>query len=387
MLIKRAYKTKLDPNGEQRSYFISCAGAARFVFNWALADRKATFEAGGKPNKFEQKRRFNALKDEHCPWIRNYPYRLLEAEFDHVDVAFQNFFRRVKQGADKSGYPKFKSRHRDRQSFTLRGVRVESTRIKIPIIGWVRLAEHDYLPTDGVKILFVVISCQANDWYVSLQVEQEIPDPQPTMAEPLGVDLGIKSLAVCSDGTIFDNPKTLTKYEKRLAQLNRELHCRKLGSNNRAKTKAKIAKLHQKIADVRHHALHNISRHVTVRTKPGTVVIEDLNAKGMMANHKLAKALADSSFGELRRQIEYKAAWNGVNVLVADRWFASSKTCSQCGDVKATLSLSERVYRCESCGYETDRDLNAAYNLAALARKPVNDGELPVELAGSKTPP
>lgn len=368
MNIKRAYKTKLDPNDEQRGYFSACAGTARFVFNWALADRKAVFEAGGKPNKFEQKRRFNTWKKDNAPWLANYPYAIVDYEFDHVDVAYQNFFRRIKQGSDKPGFPRFKSRHRDRQSFTLRGsITVEDARIKLPKIGWVRLAEQGYIPASGVKILFVVVSRTADNWFVSVQVEQEIPDPTLAQGAPLGVDLGIKSLAVCSDGVTFDNPRTLRKYERKMARLQRELSRRTKGSNNRQKTKEKIATLHQRIVNVRRHTQHNISRHATAITKPSTVVIEDLNVKGMMANHSLAKAVSDVGMGELRRQIEYKAAWHGVDVLVADRWFASSKTCSQCGHVKEVLTLAERVYRCEVCGAEMDRDLNAALNLAALA--------------------
>ena len=368
MLIKRAYKTKLDPNNEQRGYFSACAGTARFVFNWALADRKAMFEADGKPNKFEQKRRFNAWKKENASWMANYPYVILQEEFDHVDVAYQNFFRRIKQGGDKPGFPRFKSRHQDKQSFTLRGsITVEDDRIKLPKMGWVRLAESGYIPTEGVKILFVVVSRAADDWFVSVQVEQEIADPQPAQGAPLGVDMGIKSLAVCSDGTTFDNPRTLRKYERKMARLNRELHRRTKGSNNRQKTKEKIAALHQTIANVRRHTQHNISRHTTAITKPSAVVVEDLNVKGMVKNHKLAKAVSDVGMGELRRQIEYKAAWNGVEVIIADRWFASSKTCSACGNVKEVLTLAERVYCCDVCGAELDRDLNAAMNLAALA--------------------
>lgn len=365
--IKRAFKTKLDPTSKQRNYFIGCAGVSRFVYNWALADRKAMFEAGGKPNIYEQKKRFNALKGEQFPWLKEYPYVILPEAFDDLDTAYQNFFRRVKSGAEKAGFPKFKSRHTAPMKFRMRGaVTIENKRVKLPKIGWVRLAEHGYIPADNCKLLFVTISERAGDWFISAQVETEIADTQPTNSA-IGVDMGVKSLAVCSDGTTFDNPKTLGKYEKKLARLSRELSRRVKGSNNRLKTKAKIAKLHQKIADTRKHTLHNISRHVTANTLPAKVVIEDLNVKGMTANHKLAKAVADASMSELRRQIEYKAAWRNITVKVADRWFPSSKTCSDCGNVKEVLSLSERVYNCEACGFTIDRDLNAARNLAALA--------------------
>lgn len=368
MLIKRAYKTKIDLNNKQRSHLVRCAGASRFVYNWALADRKAMFEAGGKPNIYEQKKRFNSLKYEQFPWLVKYPYVIVQEAFDDLDTAYQNFFRRVKSGAEKAGFPKFKSRHTSSMSFRVRGnVTVKDDSIKLPKIGWIRLAEKGYIPTQGYKLLFATISEKAGDWFVSVQVEQEVVDVHPTTDKVIGVDMGIKALAVCSDGKTFDNPKALGKEEKKLARLQRELSRRVKGSKNRLKTKAKIAKLHQKITNTRRHTLHNISRHVTANTMPKTVVIEDLNVKGMTANHKLAKAIADASMSEMRRQIDYKATWNNIEVKIADRWYPSSKTCSNCGNVKDVLSLSERVYACDCCGFSIDRDLNAALNLAALA--------------------
>lgn len=379
MNVMRAYKTKLRPTKEQARYFGGCVGAARFVFNWALADRKAIFEAGSKPNKFEQKKRFNAIKDELCPWIRKYPYTLLEQEFDHVDTAYQNFFRRLKQGADKAGFPKFKKRG-EKSSFVLRGaIVVESARVKLPIIGWVNLAERGYLPTEGVKINFVTISERVDEWFISVQVEQPITVETAT-GDVIGVDVGIKSSAVLSDGRSFDAPKTLYKHEAKLARLQRELMRRVKGSANRQKTKGKIAELHRKIADTRKHHQHNVSRAV-VDSKPVAVVIEDLNVRGMMQNGKLSKALADASMSELHRQITYKAAWAGSELIEANRWMPSSKTCSGCGCIKSDLTLSDRVYKCDHCGLVIDRDLNAAKNLAAFGEA-VKRGGLPVELGG-----
>lgn len=367
MILLRAYKTKIVLNNKERGYFNQCAGFSRFVYNWGLAEWKRQYESGQEPSAYGLIKSFNAIKDDEFPWTREYPYVILQESLVHLGRAFQNFFARVKAGKDP-GYPKFKSRF-SHKSFSLRGsIRVEDERIKLPRIGWVRLAQRGYLPTDGVKVLKATLSERAGDWYVSLQVQEEVSEPEKATGEPLGIDLGIKSLAVCSDGTAFDNPKTLAKYEKKLARLQRELSRREKGSANRAKTKAKIAKLHRKITDIRRHTLHNISRHVTAETKPAAVVIEDLNVKGMTANRKLSKAVADASMGELRRQIEYKAEWNGVDVVVADRWYASSKTCSGCGHVKELLTLAERTYICESCGMELDRDLNAARNLASLCK-------------------
>ena len=362
----RAYKTKLVLNNKEASYFLGCAGFSRFVFNWGLAEWKRQYEAGEKPSAYSLKKQFNAIKDKEFPWVREYPYVIEQEAFDHLGRAFQNFFRRVKKG-EKPGYPKFKKRGiSDR--FTLRDCNADRNDIKLPIIGWTRLAESHYLPTENVKILSANISKRGKNWLVSLQVEKEVQEPVAQIGKPLGIDLGIKSQAVCSNGKVFDNPKTLSNHERKLKRLSRELSRRKLGGCNREKTKVKLSREHQKIADIRSHGLHNISRYVTAKTKPRTIVIEDLNVSGMMKNHRLAKSLADSSMSELRRQIEYKAEWNGIQVLVADRFYPSSKKCSKCGNVKGELSLSDRIYICDSCGNVIDRDMNAALNLAALAR-------------------
>lgn len=364
MKIQRAYKTKLLVNNKEKTKLEACASAARFVYNWALADRKSMFESGGKPNKFEQKKRFNATKDDFCSWIRDYPATIAQEEFDNVDRAYQNFFKRRKDGV---GYPKFKSRFTSQKKFTLRGtVKIESDKVKLPGLGWMRLSESGYLPQQDAKINFVSISEKAGEWYISLQVEIEIAEPEPAVNQPIGVDVGIKSLAVISDGKVFDNPKTLKKYTARMAKLSRELSRREKGGSNRQKTKDKIAKLHRKIANTRSNTLHEISSYTT-KLKPSTIVLEDLNVKGMMSNGKLSKAMADASVSELSRQITYKAAWNGINVVKADRWYPSSKTCNHCGHVNKELTLSDRVWTCKNCNSVIDRDLNAALNLASLA--------------------
>ena len=369
MKVLRAYKTELDPTNKQCTWFMRCAGAARFVYNWALADRKERWEQGRQnTNLYEQKRRFNALKREQWPWLYDVPYTLQETAFANLDTAFQNFFRRVKQG-EKPGYPKFKSRKRGIGSFILRGsIHVEEGRIKLPRIGWVRLKEREYLPSEQqVKLLFVTISERAGRWYASVQVEEDRPESE-TGKGIIGVDLGISHLAVCSDGTVFDNPKALEQAERKLACLQRELSRRTQGGQNWHKTKAKIAQCHARIANVRQHALHQVSHYVTAKAKPEIVVIEDLNVSGMLKNHHLARAISDVSFGELRRQIEYKAKWHGVKVVIADRFWPSSKACSRCGCVKSNLTLADRTYTCDDCGLVIDRDLNAALNLAALGK-------------------
>ena len=381
MEIQRAYKTRLLPNETQKRLFVQYAGAARFVYNWALADRIEKYKAGEPTNYYEQKKRFNAIKRETFPWIAEIPYVVQETAFRNLDTAYKNFFRRVKAGSEKTGFPKFKSRRNGLGSFTFRGsVHIEPQRIKFPVIDWIKLAEKDYLPVDGVKINTATVSERGGYWLVSVQVAEEIPDPVQPTGEPLGIDVGLKSLAVCSDGKTFDNPKTLYKFEKKLARLQRELARRQKGGKNRHKTRRKIARLHYKIACIRKTALHEVSRYATAKTNPRVVVMENLNVRGMLQNGHLSKALADASIAELRRQVEYKSGWLGIEFILADRWYPSSKTCSRCGSKKDVLKLSERVYRCENCGAVMDRDYNAAVNLASLVsdREPANGGGLPV---------
>jgi len=373
----KAYKTELDPNNVQCTWFLRCAGAARFCYNWALADRKERWEQGQQnTNLYEQKRRFNAMKREQWPWLYEVPYVVQESAFANLDTAYQNFFRRVKQGLQEPGFPKFKSRKRGIGSFTLRGcIHVEEDRIKLPRIGWVRLKEHGYLPSEQqVKLLSVIISERAGRWYASVQVEEDQAKPEIGKGT-IGVDLGISHLAVCSDGTIFENPKALVNAERKLGRLQRELSRRKQGGQNWHKTKVKIARCYARAVNIRRHALHQVSHHLTAKAKPQMVVIEDLNVSGMLKNHCLARAISDVALRELRRQIEYKAQWRGVNVVVAGRFWPSSKACSRCGCVKANLTLADRTYTCDDCGLVIDRDLNAARNLAAYGQNRQTDGD------------
>ena len=368
MKICRAFKTELDPNNEQRTSFVRYCGAARFVYNWALADRITRYKAGEPTNLYEQKRRFNAIKDTEFPWIREVAYVITEEAFRHLDTAYQNFFRRVKIGGP-AGFPKFKSRKNGLGAFTMRGsLHIEANRVKLPRVGWVNLKEDSYLPLDGtVRLLSITVSERARRWYASAQVEMEIPDAQAPDGEPIGVDFGIKSLAVLSNGVVFENPHTLKNAERKLKRLQREVSRRKPGSHNREKSRRKLAQAHAKVSNIRAHTVHNISHYLTAKIKPRAIVIEDLNVSGMTKNHHLAQAISDVSFSELRRQIEYKAAWRGIEVITADRFYPSSKRCSACGHIKKDLTLSDRIYRCESCGTVLDRDYNAARNLAALA--------------------
>jgi putative transposase len=372
MLINRAYKTELDPNNKQVSLFRRCCGASRYVYNWGLAEWKRQYEAGEKPSRFKLCKQFNAQKDDICPWIRELPYAVTEAAFINLGAAFQHFFRRVKGGAKKAGYPHFKKRG-TQGSFQVRGYRTEGGRIWLGrAIGWVRLKERDYIPPEMAYLcgggVYATVSERAGRWFVSIQAGEEIPDAQNESMLVIGVDFGIKSLAVCSDGTVYENPQPLRDAERELARLQRELSRRMKGGSNWCKTKRKIQRCHAKIANIRTYTLHQISHDLIVNKHPAVVAVEDLNVSGMAQNHHLAQAVLDCGFYELRRQIEYKARWHGVDVVLVDRWFPSSKTCSRCGCVKDELPLSERTFRCDDCGAELDRDYNAALNLAAIGK-------------------
>jgi putative transposase len=384
MKIKRAYKVELNPNNKQRTMFRKCAGTARFVYNWGLVEWKRQYEAGEKPSHYGLRKQLSSIKDAEFPWIREMPYAVMDSALCNLGLAFKNFFRRVKNGDEKPGYPRFKKKGRD-DSFQLRSTRIERDRARLTHIGWVRLKERGYIPmTDsGVKFgTYATISRCADRWFISIQIEEEIPEPKNGNTFALGVDFGLKALAVCSDGVTFENPYALQQEEYKLKRLSKELSRRKRGGQNWKKTKAKIQRCHARIANIRKHALHQVSHHVTAKTKPKTIVLEDLNVSGMLQNRHLSKAISDVGFYELRRQTEYKAQWHGIEVIIADRFYPSSKTCSECGAVKPLLKLSERTFVCEACGAIVDRDLNAAMNLAALAEGG-NTAGLPVELGCS----
>jgi putative transposase len=222
------------------------------------------------------------------------------------------------------------------------------------------------LPTSGVKVLSATVSEQAGHWYVSIQVEQEQTVPINT-GPVVGVDLGVKTLATLSDGTVIANPRHLKRRLKKIKRLHRAVSRRKKGSHNRRKAARRLAKLYRTVSNQRKHTLHQVTTRLA-KTKQ-TIVIEDLNVAGMLKHHHLAPSIADVGFGEFRRQLLYKAAWYGSWIVLASRWEPSSKTCSGCGWVDADLTLADRTFHCQQCGLVLDRDLNAAINVACVGRE------------------
>lgn len=364
MKILRSWKVELDPTNQQRTNLARHAGAARWAWNWGLSRRIEEYKTTKKSSRSmdQHKQLVQLKKTEEYAWLREVSKCAPLSALRNLDQAYNRFWK------GQARFPKFKSRKRSRESFRMdMKFVVFNQSIKLLRLGTIRLKEHGYIPTSGVHYLSATCSSRAGRWFVSVNAEVEIPDPRPATGDILGVDLGIKTLAVLSDGRTFENPKPLDKMLKRLRRLQRELARRKEGGKNYQKTKDRIAKLHWRIANLRRDTLHKATSAVCAITKPDNrrpcaVVLEDLNVAGMTRNHKLARAISDTGFSEFRRQVDYKTQWNGEQLVIADRFFPSSKTCSACGQVNQDLTLGDRSWACV-CGATHDRDLNAALNL------------------------
>ena len=379
MRILRAYKVELDLNNKQRTLFLQHAGAARFAYNWALARRIEEYKLHGRTSSAIDQHKLLVImkKSPEYSWLCSVSKCAPQEALRDLDKAYQNFFRRAKRG-ENPGFPKFKSRRNGVGSFRFSSESsflIYPDRIRLPRIGIVKLKEKNYIPMDNIKIISITCSERANRWFASINCETEIPDSTQGEGDVIGIDLGIKYLAVVSDGRVFPKHGVFKKCLKQLQRLQRELSRRQRGSKNRAKTKAKLANLYYKISSMRKDYLHKAtSAIVRAKAKPSVVALEDLNVLGMLKNHKIARAVSDVGMYEYRRQIEYKSLWNGISIFIAPRFFASSKTCSVCGLINKDLKLSERKWVC-SCGVNHDRDLNAATNLANLAKITVNSTE------------
>lgn len=379
MKVIRGYKTDLDPTSEQYVLLCQCAGISRFAYNYGLARKQEAYKHGEKTSyAITLQKELTARKHDDLLWLNDVSKWIVQNSLRDLDTAFENFYRKCKlkrQGKfrGKCGYPKFKSKHKGRGTFRLDcPIHVHEGAVQLPKLGTIRLKEHGYIPTWGVKVLSATVSEKAGRWFVSVQVEEEHQDPVQATGESIGIDVGIKTLATLSDGRTFDNPKALRSRLKALKRLSRQHSKKKKGSTNRRRAHKKLAKLHMRIANIRKDALHKTTSTIVAKTKspeqrPSVIVLEDLNVKGMLKNRKLSRAISDVGLGEFKRQLLYKSAQAGIEVKQVSRWFPSSKTCSSCGNVKEELGLEERVYVCIECGYVADRDYNAARVLAQTA--------------------
>jgi putative transposase len=392
----RAYKVELDPNNYQRTAFRRHAGAVRFIWNWALAEIKRDYEEKkasllpgekmrGVIRPLNLKDRLPDLKKTQYSWLKEVTAQSLQSSIRNLDSAFQNFFRRVRTGT-RSGYPRFKKKGVSKASFQFpQWVSLSDSSLKLPKIGLVRIKERGYIPTDR-PVKTVTISERAGRWYASVLIEDVEPTKVETTGEVLGIDLGIKTLAVLSDGTEYENPKHLDRSLKSICRLSKRLSRQKKGSHRRAKTKARLARVHARIAFQRADSIHKMTTEIVKTKRPSVIVIEDLNVSGMKKNHKLARVVSGASFGEIRRQLTYKSEWYGPRLIVADRFFPSSKTCSGCGNVKLILDLGTRTYECEECSLVINRDLNASLNLRSYGER-ILAGGTPVTARGGNVRP
>lgn len=378
----KSFKIKLELNNKQTTLAKKSAGVSRHAYNWGLSICRDKFNNKEKiPSSIDLHKRLVSEVKPNNLWYYEVSKCSPQQALRDLDVAYKNFHKKQKKsgygdlkykniGGRKvcvglKGLPRFKKKG-GYDSFYLEGcIKVNKNRIKLPRFGWLKCKE--ILPNIGIKS--VVISRTANEWFVSftgtINVEKTVKNKKV-----VGVDLGVKTLATLSDGVIFENPKPYKKSKNKLKKLQRVqskrfIKCAKNQSNNYNKVSIKIAKIHQKISNIRKDNLHKVTTYLAKNYEE--IVIEDLNVSGMIKNHKLASVILDGGFSEFRRQLTYKSEWYGSILTVVDRFYPSSKTCSSCGYKKDKLKLSERMYSCTNCGLVLDRDLNASLNLMNCA--------------------
>lgn len=384
----RTYKVMLLPNNRQRTKLFECAGVARWAYNWALVQEKESYENGGKfLNDDEIRKRLTQLKKtEEYAWLNNYSNNITKQAIKDACQAYINFFE------TRARFPAFKKKKDCYQSFYQDPYKIKITDTHVKLeklttskksnkqkLNWVKMAEKGRIPTgNDVKYYNPRVIFDGINWYITVGVEETLVG-HDSYTEGIGIDLGVKDLAVVSTGQKFKNiNKTLKvkKLEKRLKRLQRksskkyelnktkteggEYRYRK--TQNIKKLEFLVLKTRRRLKNIRTNYIHQITTSL-VKTKPEYVVMEALNTSGMLKNRKLSKAIQEQAFHEFKRQMRYKCEWNGIRFILVDRFFPSSKVCSNCGCVKDKLSLSERTYRCNECGYEIDRDLNASINL------------------------
>ena len=378
----KGFKTMIYPTKEQADKIIKFCNASRFAYNWAIALEEENYKNGGKfISGYDLTKRFTQFKkQEGNEWLKEISGRALKVAILNASTSYDNFFK------GRSKYPKFKTKKRSKMSCaTHEGTTIiERKRIRCEKLGWIASHKHNIPIGEGVKYYNPKLSFDGDNFWFSVSVEigdyNNNNDKEKT--EPIGIDLGIKTLAVCSNGKSYKKPN-IKKHKKKLKRLQRkasrqykkmldksketkvkfsEIH----KSKNLLKLESNIRKEYRKINNILTTNIHNITSEL-VKLNSSSIVIEDLNIKGMMKNKHLSEKIKEAKFYEFRRQLEYKCKWNNVNLIIANRWYPSSKLCSSCGNRKKKLSLKERIYTCEECGCVIDRDYNASLNLKYLA--------------------
>ena len=360
-----SHKIRIYPNHEQEKFLKKSCGVARFAYNWGLEEWQNQYKNGGKPNRFKLDKQFNSIKKQEFPFVCEVSKCCSQIAFANLGKAYKNFFDR------RAKYPKFKKKG-IHDSFGLDNLnfRVDGKHIKLAKMAPMRMAEP--LRFDG-KIVSGTVSRAADKWYISIAVEVKKDLTLPKTGKFVGVDLGVKDIAITSDGCKFANPRWIQKSEKKLKRLQRELSRRQRASKRRERTRLRLARQHNRITNQRKDWLHKITTYL-IRSYD-VIALEDLNVRGMVKNHNLAKSITNVAFGEFNRQIEYKAQMYGKQIYRVDRFFPSSKTCSNCGCVQEKMPLHVREWTCPDCGAHHDRDINAATNLLQQAMPEVTRGE------------
>ena len=378
--MKKAYKMEINPTDKQKSKIHRTIGVSRFIYNFYIARNKEIYEREGK---FVSGMDFSKwLNNEYIPnnqemkWIKEVSSKATKQAIMNGDKSFRDFFKKAK------GFPKFKKKkNQDVKAYFPKNNKtdwtIERHRVKIPTLGWIRLKEFGYIPVNSI-VKSGTVSQKADRYYVSILVEEtDIKISNPNNAG-VGIDLGIKEFAVCSDGIKFKNinkTSTVKKVEKKLKReqrkLSRKYESLKIRNKNIKEGRAtrqniqkqvvKVQKLHQRLTNIRTDYINKIVSSI-IKQKPSYITIEDLNVKGMMKNKHLSKAIASQKFFEFKTKLTFKCKENHIELRIVDRFYPSSKTCSQCGKVKKDLKLSDRIYKCD-CGFTIDRDLNASINL------------------------
>ncbi|PWT79052.1 MAG: transposase [Chloroflexi bacterium] len=378
--LTRAHVIRLNTTPKDEVYFRQACGITRHAYNWALARWKAARAEGKRVKLNELKSEYNQIKHDRFPWTSNVTKCAPEQAFADLGQAFANYWHMKAEGTqpklkhsrkdgEEAGFPHFKSKKRDRLSFYLANDKftVDGHALWVPKLGAVNMTEA--LRIEG-KILSATIFYRARWWFVAIAVEVERDIPEHPGGS-VGIDLGIKTLATCSDGETFENQRHYRRNLGRIQGLSKGLSRKVEGSRNWCEQAKKLAKAHYRAACQRQDSLHQMTTKVACTYS--LIGLEDLNTKGMVANHHLAQAVSDAGFFEVKRQLLYKSEQCGGSVQLVDRWFPSSKTCYVCGWVKDDLTLADRIWECERCGTVHERDLNAAIMIEREALRLVTD--------------